>query len=48
MCIGLRLSALASYHYQSRYCDVTATTGHRNMENQNALTPTRIQLKHSL
>lgn len=29
------------------YCDVTATTGHWSMENQNALTPTRIQLKHS-
>lgn len=31
------------YHY----CDVTATTGHWSMGNQNALTPTRIQLKHS-
>lgn len=36
------------YHCtKCRYCDVTAMTGHWNMENQNALSPTRIQLKHS-
>lgn len=32
--------------YQSQYCDVTATTGHRN-GTENALALTRIQLKHS-
>lgn len=36
------------FFYQSRYCDVTTTTAHRSVTKQNALTPTRIQLKHSL
>ena len=34
-------------YFLYHYCDVTATTGHWSMGNQNALAPTRIQLKHS-
>lgn len=36
-----------NHNHLYHYCDVTATTGHWSMENHNALTPTRIQLKHS-
>lgn len=46
VCMLLVIDGINQYHLY-HYCDVTATTGHWSMENQNALTPTRIQLKHS-
>lgn len=46
VCMLFVIDGINHYHLY-HYCDVTATTGHWSMENQNALTPTRIQLKHS-
>lgn len=49
LCLFVWWSQLNHYHnhYQCRYCDVTATSGHWRMENPHALPPTRIQLEQS-